>query len=421
MTDLQNNPENKEQSKTSDSNSSEEIIVLEKIHKSHKSGKFYVTSKGRIVDKSKKSSQSSRKHHHHHHSGNSKKHSKKKKMSRKKKILIGILIFLIMIPIIAFIAFTILKSLGKNALLEQNNYASINTIDGAESYDNGQTIIYKGETYHFNKNLATIVVMGVDKSELGTDMYGAGGQADAIYIFAYDTNTDKCFIIPVSRETMTDVRVYSTSGTDIGLQKLQLCLAYSYGDGKESSCKNTLESLSRIFYNIPFNTYVSLNWDSIGPLNDAIGGVTVTALEDVPTTTSNTIPKGTKVTLNGQDAWSYVKYRNIDKLESNPDRLARQKQYINAYMSKLIPMAKSDLTLISDIYGIANDYMCTNVSLSKTVYIAANMLPTLYSAKDIEFVSIKGKTKRGDIFAEFYPDETNLYESILKVFYMKEE
>jgi anionic cell wall polymer biosynthesis LytR-Cps2A-Psr (LCP) family protein len=217
---------------------------------------------------------------------------------------------------------------------------------------------------------------------------------------------------------MTDVRLYSASGAEMELEKMQLCLAYAYGDGKETSCENTLASLSRIFYNIPFSAYVSLNWDSIAPLNDAINGVEVTALENVQTE-SSMIYKNQTVTLMGKDAWSYVKYRDTSRLDSNIDRLNRQKQYINAYISKLIPMAKKDFSVATGLISTANQYMYSNISTNQLVYIVSEILPTVYSAKDFDFVTIDGKIKQGETYAEFYPDETSLYESILKVFYTK--
>jgi anionic cell wall polymer biosynthesis LytR-Cps2A-Psr (LCP) family protein len=395
-------------------NNAEESITLEEIHTSHKHIKS-VSASGKIRYDTKN-------HHRHHHSKSKRKHShgssKKSKGRTLKRILIGILIFLLIAVIGLFAAYNISRYLGKKALLKNISNASIDTIDGAESDDDGWIIYYKGHKYRFNDNLISIVFMGIDKSDLDSQLIGTSGQADAIYIFTYDTETEKCSLIPVSRETMTDVRLYSASGAEMELEKMQLCLAYAYGDGKETSCENTLASLSRIFYNIPFSAYVSLNWDSIAPLNDAINGVEVTALENVQTE-SSMIYKNQTVTLMGKDAWSYVKYRDTSRLDSNIDRLNRQKQYINAYISKLIPMAKKDFSVATGLISTANQYMYSNISTNQLVYIVSEILPTVYSAKDFDFVTIDGKIKQGETYAEFYPDETSLYESILKVFYTK--
>lgn len=390
-------------------NPNPENIVLEEVARHHHDNSNYkINSKGkrRKINPFKRSK---------HKSGHS--HKKGKLV---KRILLGILIFIILALLIGFIAYKISNAKGKKELLTNTENVTINSIADATANDSGQTVIYKGNTYKFNKDLATIVIMGVDKSELSSDVPGDAGQADAVYIFTYDTKTGKCSMIPVSRDTMTEAKLLSVSGKEMGLEKMQLCLSYAYGDGKATSCENTLESLSRIFYNIPFKTYVALNWDSIAPLNDAIGGIDVTSIEDIHNDYLN-ISKGDKKTLMGKEAWSYVKYRDTTKLKSNAYRIARQKQYIKAFAEKLIPMAQNDITIVSKLYTTASDYMYTNLTQNKVVYIASEMLPNVYSTKDINFYEIEGTIKMGEKYAEFYPDETSLYETILKVFYIKQQ
>ncbi len=382
-----------------------------------------VTASGRI----KYASHKKKKHSHKHHSSGSGRHSsgsegysskskkRKKKKSWKKKLLV-VLLALLFVIVVAVVTFSLLNYFGKQKYLEANKEVSVDVIDDADSEDNGKTIYYKNHRYSYNENIATIVFIGVDRSKLGNSEIGNSGQADAIYIFAYDTNTAKCYVIPVSRDSMTDIELFSASGQSVGFEKKQLCLSYAYGDGKKTSCQNTLDALSRMFYNIPFETYVALNWDGIAPLNDMAGGVSLTCIEDIQTTTFN-VKKGDELKLIGQDAWSYVQYRNIALLNSNQLRLARQKQYLTSYLSKIIPMAKQDLTFVKDLYDTANKYMYRNLTLTQTIYTASTILPKTYSHKDIEFVTIDGEIKAGQVSAEFYPDETSLFEAILKVFY----
>ncbi|MCR5736863.1 MAG: LCP family protein [Eubacterium sp.] len=385
---------------------SNETITLKRMHKRHRDYTkkvTHVSADGEIKYKKIKH-----------------KHHRKKRMSTKKKILLGIVIVLFSIILVIGSTFLIMRYLGKKEFLKRNQAAKIRTFKDTYSYDDGHVVYYNGKKYVYNENMVSVVFLGIDRSKLGTEEIGNAGQADAIYILSYDSKTGKAYVIPVSRETMTDVRLYTVSGQSAGIKKLQLCLAYGYGNGKDTSCENTLASLSDIFYNIPFHTYMALNWDGIGPLNDLSGGVSLTSLEDVETQYSN-ITKGTQVTLLGNDAWSYVKYRNISKLESNNDRLERQKQYLNAYMSQMIPKVRSDFSMISKLYNTAGKYTYTNFSYNQVVFSASTILPDVYSNKDIEFVSIKGTIKQGKENAEFYPDEKSLYETILKVFYNEEQ
>ena len=409
---------------TNSQNNTDENIVLEEYtessshhshHRHRSSGKkekkkknsnleLHVDSKGNTTYKKRKSLKSGI--------------TKKKWFKIANRICIIILVLILILLLAALIYYLIAKHIGKNNLIKGNKEAVITTIDGAESTDDGHTVTYKGDTYKYNEDVASIVIMGIDQSELENEG-GVAGRADAIYIFTYDTNTGKCNLIPVSRDTMADVKIRSVSGEDLGYEKLQLALSYSYGDGKLTSCENTTETLSRIFYNIPFNNYIALDWDAIAPLNDAIGGVHLKALEDINTKYTQN-KKGDKVTLTGNDAWSYVKYRDTSRLDSNPLRIRRQKQYLSAFANKFLPMAREDITIVSDLYNTASDYMYTNLSRETVVYIVSEMLPNVYSAKDITQHNIKGELTMGEKFAEFVPDETSLYETILKVYYIKQ-
>lgn len=120
---------------------------------------------------------------------------------------------------------------------------------------------------------------GVDKEafeEGGTVGDGKAGQADALFLLVLDTKTGKSRLIAISRDTMTDVNVYSTLEILSEREKLQLCLAYTYGDGKEKSCENTVRAVSRLFYGMPVAAYAALDLDAIAVLTDAVGGVEVT-------------------------------------------------------------------------------------------------------------------------------------------------
>ena len=100
---------------------------------------------------------------------------------------------------------------------------------------------------------------------------------------------------------MTDVNVYSDLGNFIGTEKLQLCLAYTYGDGKEKSCENTVRAVSRLFYGMPVAAYAALDLDAIAVLTDAVGGVEVTVTKDL-TIQDPSLKEGERKVLTGEQA-----------------------------------------------------------------------------------------------------------------------
>ena len=56
---------------------------------------------------------------------------------------------------------------------------------------------------------------------------------------------------------------------------------HGYGDGMELSCERSVAAVSRLFYNLPISGYAAINMGAIPALNDAVGGVQVTVLDDV--------------------------------------------------------------------------------------------------------------------------------------------
>lgn len=61
---------------------------------------------------------------------------------------------------------------------------------------------------------------------------------------------------------------------------MQICLAHGYGVDKQERCKNTLASVQALLGGQSIELYVEIPLDGIGALNDLLGGVTVTLLDD---------------------------------------------------------------------------------------------------------------------------------------------
>ena len=285
-----------------------------------------------------------RHHHHHHHS--------KRRIPVWARVLI--IIFAILFAAVAIIGGTYLglREKGQNDLVvEQAN----------PKYE--ETVEYNGHTYIYDKNKVAFAFIGVDSEKVGKNdgLIGTSGQADTDMVAVVDTATGKVSIITVPRDTMVDIDLYSTDGKFLRTENMQVCLSYAYGDGTESSCKNTTTALSRILANVPIEKYFVLDLKGIAPLNDAIGGVTVESLYDFP---DQNIKKGDKVTIMGDFAETYVRKRDTNTINASLNRTARQSQYIKAYAEQLRKAVTSDFSTVSNLYNTASKYSQTNISLS---------------------------------------------------------
>ncbi len=362
-------------------------------------------------------------------SGNQPKHKNKKDgknkggKSRAKKVLLIILAVVLALAIIGVSAFFILKEMGRSSLLGYEDAVIEQPEGNIVADESGKTVTYNGHTYVFNENMTAILCMGVDVAEFSEDLTnpGTSGQADTLILFAMDTATGKSTAISVSRDSMADIDVYSSDGAYIGTQKKQICLAYAYGDGKESSCENTVSAVSRLLYGIPINSYAAVDLEGIGILNDAVGGVEIVAGEDLTLASGTVVKSGEKVNLSGSDAVGYLRARDSAELDSNNDRVSRQQEYLKALASKVISATKDDITFPVKLYSSLSEYTVSSFGAAQITYLTSCMFSGGYSS-GIDFRSIPGTVSEGsDGKAEFTPDDIAMYELLLDVFYTQKD
>lgn len=286
--------------------------------------------------------------------------------------------------------------------------------------DDGRTVLYDGHTYRLNTNLTTILFLGVDKRELAEDaVSGEGGQADAVMLIAMDTETGKTKLLCISREAYAQVDVYSAGGSFIGTRSEQLCLAYAYGDGKKTSCENMRRSVSRLLYGLPIGKYLALDMDGVVAANEAVGGVTLTSISDLKLYESGReLHAGEEITLHGRDAEAYIRARDHAKLESNLERMERQKQYMLEFAKLVTTRSKEDLTTPVTLFSALSPYMETDLSLSDVAFLSTCYLQ---NGAAFDFRSVDGTADRLNGSPVYYLDDEDLFEAILDVFYLKEE
>ena len=344
-------------------------------------------------------------------SSSHKKEKKKKKLWL--KILIGILIGLIVLILSGIITLFVLINVGKGAMLDANKTAIINVPTYVQQVEqDGKTIVYNGKTYKYNEAITSILFMGIDRDQFADDdeNLGTNGDADALMLLTYDTSNGNTDLISISRDTMADIDVYSKDGTYIGIEKQQICLAYAYGDGKETSCTNQVNAVSRLFYNIPISSYLSMDLDAVSVLNDAVGGVTVTSPQ-----TFKEFTKGETVTLYGESAETFVRNRDTSVLDSNNARMERQRVYIESFFKTLAAGTKENLMLPVDLFNAASPYTVTNIDIPKVTYLASNILEKDFS--EIEMQNVPGEVVQGEVYAEYHLDQEKFFEMFLNVYY----
>ncbi len=278
-------------------------------------------------------------------------------------------------------------------------------------------IRYNGEIYEYNEDMLTILLLGIDKMEKvspSTDGV-SGGQSDAIFLLAADTDKKTISLIGVNRDTIVDVLMpgIGKNGENL-VYPSQIAVQHGFGDGMEGSCELTEKAVSRLFYDLPIHGYASFNMGGIAALNDALGGVDVEVLEDL-TKKNKKWEKGAQVHLEGEDAFWYVKWRDTSVFESARGRLARQKQYLGAFADKAVSATKKDITLPVTLYRELKDYIVTDISIDEMAFLAGELSGYEFDGEAI--YTLEGETVSDGKHEQFYPDMDALKDLMIRVYY----
>lgn len=336
----------------------------------------------------------------------------KKVIKTAKKIFFAIVAVLLIFAIAFLGTFEYMKYQGKKTAMpnihENSNYTEI--------------IKYNGKKYKYNENIFSIAFLGIDREEfVSNDETDFVGASDAMMVFTVDIKTGDAKVIALPRDIMVEMDTFVDGTNEIRKEEVhQLYLAYSYGDGKKLSCKNAVDTISRVLNNVTIDKYYALDLAGISVINDSIGGVLLKSKYDFP---AYDIKKDDVVTLKGDMAESYVRARDTDTITASLDRLDRQVQYVESFFLQVFPAVMTDFTMVSRLYNTGSQYSQTNLSLQDAAYISSVLLSK--GTSRFETYTIDGEMKgykdekTGNTHAAFYPDNDSIIKTVLDVFYTR--
>lgn len=339
---------------------------------------------------------------------------KRKKGKKVLKILLTVISIIFGLTAVLASVYCFLKKSGKNDFTPAVIDKDFAGVDNALFYDEGKTLNYNGKDYALNESVVPIAVLGVDKFDLDDEksMNGGSAQSDMNMVVAFDTDTGKTTLIGIPRDILVDVNVYGDDGEYIGIQSMQLCLSYSYGDGKETSCENTVLSIERLLCGINIDNYVALELNGIGAMADAVGGVEVVSLQTIAD-----FKEGQTYLLTGESAKKYVQARDTSVYNSDAMRRERQIQYIKSFGKKTYDLVKGDFGAVARLTSLAKEYTYSNLGVDSITYLASIVVDKGNFSMD-NIVTIEGEDEMLDTgFMAIKPDATSIFETVLEVFY----
>lgn len=276
-----------------------------------------------------------------------------------------------------------------------------------------KTITRDGVDYFPRQDITVMMVLGIDQygPVESSNYYRNEGAADSIMLLVFDETNQECRVLYVNRDTMLNMDVLGVQGDYAGTTYGQVALAHTYGTGLEDSCVNVKNTLMNYFHGMTIDYYVAMNMDAIPILNDAVGGVTVTVVDDF-SLVNPTITMG-ELTLTGDQVVDYVRTRKDVGDQKNVTRMKRQQEYVSAFLERLYAKEHEDVNFLVNVYDTVAPYLVSDCPVSTL----NSMLERYVDYTITEVVTPEGENRIGEEYYEFYVDEEKLDELILRLFY----
>lgn len=328
---------------------------------------------------------------------------------RKVAVLQAILVVVLMISVVGTGLFAIKQ-------WERSRFDDSTAI---EDEDEPLTVNYDGQWYRLNDRLETVLVMGLDKftEQISTEQALTNHQqADFLLLMILDKEKKTCTPLHINRDTMAEIHRLGLNGESTGSFFGQLALAHTYGSGQKDSCRNTVKAVSDFLYEVPVNYYISLTMDAVGVLNDLVGGVTVTVMDDF-SGIDDSLVYGQEVTLKGAQALTYVRARSGLQDSTNIHRMERQRQYLQALFEQCAAKVRSDDLFLVDAMVAIGDAMVTDCTDTKL----QDFFEKLSDYQIASIQTIQGESVLGEQFMEFYADEAALKKQVIDLFFLPDQ
>ena len=311
---------------------------------------------------------------------------------------------------------------GEEIESAKEKFAYGNTIPWQDDW-----LVYHEKIYEYKEDSINFLLLGIDKKgklDHNTDLSDwDAGQADAVFVVSLDPEEKGVSVIGIPRNSMAYVEMFDSDKSSLGYIYNQVCLQYGYAGGGELGLEATKLLVSELLYELPIHGACAINFKAIEIVTEKIGGVEVTIKEDLSILGPEFV-EGNQVVIKGDNTVDYLIYRDTSVIGSPTTRLTREKEFLEALIHKAIACVKKNPAIISDVYKAILPYMNTDITLDKAVYLAMNSLD--YKINSDSFYQLQGEDREvigiGEFgeertFNDFYLDEENLLETVVKVFY----
>ena len=313
----------------------------------------------------------------------------------------------------AVLAFSVSLRRGQEKLKETGSYFE----KAADPMPDAGQLEWNGEQYRYREGLINILFLGIDgrgKAEENPAI-GFGAKADCIILVSLDTENDTFTFLNISRDAVTPIRWFDSTGKEIGLYDYQLGLQYTMGEGLETSCEYMEEAVSRMLGGIPIQGFCALYWNGVEKLHEELGPVTVEVPEELHELDPYHFLESGKMELTPEQAKSFVQGRDISQTGSNEARMLRQQEYIRALYKILKEKIIRNPFSVYSMKKTVEEYLVTDLETDEILALAWQARKAM--GEDIAMLSVPGVTQATQFQDEFLIDKEALEKIRVSIFY----
>ena len=277
------------------------------------------------------------------------------------------------------------------------------------------TLEIDGKQYGIRPGIETCLVIGIDKESDRLEHLDAEArlnnlQSDFLLLLIGDRKAETVTALHINRDTMAEIPRLSKEGLSLSPVTEQLALSHTYGTGGRDSCLNTLHAVSGLLFDLPIDHYFSLTMDAVPVLADLAGGVPV-QVEDDFSKVSADLPQGETVTLHGDLALTFFRARHGVGDSSNLNRMARQRVFLNSLYGRLQAKLAENSSFALTFADALSPYVISDLITDEIAELMQN--GKTYTFSGVE--AIPGRNILGEKYMEFYPNEKELKEQLIRL------
>lgn len=268
--------------------------------------------------------------------------SKPKKSKKKTKIIISVILFFLIV--------------GGGYTWFLVNKASSAVRNAAHDLARGDKSDLRDKVVKPITNNVSVLVMGVDESDVRGKEYGEAIRTDALLLATFNKDSKTVKLLSIPRDTYTYIPIEK--------KKDKITHAHAFGsakNGKNGGPQASIDAVEKLM-NVPVDYFVKFNFKSFIKIVDDLGGIEVDVPVEFTEQDSNDnaeaihLEKGVQK-LNGEEALALARTRHID---SDAMRGQRQQLVIEAILKKLTSVGS--VTKVGNIIDDINGQFVTNLT-----------------------------------------------------------